>query len=482
MVRWWLVPLYAMKDDGSPARGLKPDDFEVYLNKKKIPLFDLHKKEFRAVEPFEGPPFEGIAPAFEKKMVFLVFDSAFSSYALLEKAKKVAGTMMAQEGQGAQFIALSIDPFSGLKTILGPTRDRDLVARTVDEFVSGKKADYLRSNALDSTSIRNVYPSGSGRNPDELPTPGRWTNVLERLDTAEKRRIASVYTRSLLTLNLILGYFRDNSKVIYLFSCGIPTSAMEWKREILFDPTGPVEPGDSSYLNTAPDHFNRQALVDVARLFNRNGSLLFLINPAGTRLAVHDQESGEQALRILAGESGGRYYDGPEKNIAEEIAGMESAYYEISFPDSDEFQGPDMDLEIRPKNPGFEITTVKRVSRDKEYGQLSRLEREILVLNLLDHGHYAQAKLRVVDAEIRRLGPEGEVFSFIVKLPGEPVKSEWDVFKVWRKTAAGKILMEKDHLLSESPELKVAMKRRKGFRHELVLVSGRSGTTLVYQE
>jgi len=43
-----------------------------------------------------------------------------------------------------------------------------------------KKPDYLRSNALDSTSIRNVYPSGLGRNPDELYASGRWMSVVER--------------------------------------------------------------------------------------------------------------------------------------------------------------------------------------------------------------------------------------------------------------------------------------------------------------
>jgi len=87
-----------------------------------------------------------------------------------------------------------------------------------------------------------------------------------------------------------------------------------------------------------------------------NGSLLFLINPAGTRLDIHDQDSGEQSLRMLAGESGGRYYDGPEEEIAKEIAGMESAYYEISFPDPADFPGfgdgfRDPSAGLRTRNP-----------------------------------------------------------------------------------------------------------------------------------
>lgn len=475
MVRWWLVPVYAMKKDGSPALGLNAEDFEVYVNDKKVAVFDLHKKEFRVIDTPEKAPGAKPAPPFEKKMVLLVFDGAFSPYSLLEKAKKVAGTLMTQEGQEAQFLALSIEPFAGLKPIFGPTRDRDLIAKNIEKYVSGKKAEYLRTSALDSTEIRVVDP----RYKDVSITPGRRRSLFERLDTREKRRTASVYIRSLMTINIILGYFKDNSKVIYLFSCGIPTSAMVWTSES--NPGRPDEPEGASIENISPDQINLQALKDIGKYFNQNGSLLFLINPAGTRLPMHDQDSGEQALRILADESGGRYYEGADKEISKEISGMEAAYYEISFPDSDEYQGLDIDFEIRPKNPDIQIYTVKRVSRGKEYVQMNRLEKEVLVLNLLDRGPYAQAKLRVVEADFQVTG-KGDSFFFAINLPRELARSEWDIFKVWRKFDIGKILIEEDHILSESTELTVEMKQREDYRHELVLVNGRTGTTLVIQQ
>jgi hypothetical protein len=282
-----------------------------------------------------------------------------------------------------------------------------------------------------------------------------------------------------MTINIILGYFKDNSKVIYLFSCGIPTSAMVWTSES--NPGRPDEPEGASIENISPDQINLQALKDIGKYFNQNGSLLFLINPAGTRLPMHDQDSGEQALRILADESGGRYYEGADKEISKEISGMEAAYYEISFPDSDEYQGLDIDFEIRPKNPDIQIYTVKRVSRGKEYVQMNRLEKEVLVLNLLDRGPYAQAKLRVVEADFQVTG-KGDSFFFAINLPRELARSEWDIFKVWRKFDIGKILIEEDHILSESTELTVEMKQREDYRHELVLVNGRTGTTLVIQQ
>ena len=107
VVRWWLVPVYAMNKNGTPALGLKAGDFEVLVDKKPVPYFDLHIKEFRVPEARDQSAAAGFVRRFEKKLVFLVFDSAFSNYVLLEKAKKVAGAMMNQEGEGAQFIALS---------------------------------------------------------------------------------------------------------------------------------------------------------------------------------------------------------------------------------------------------------------------------------------------------------------------------------------------------------------------------------------
>jgi len=480
VVRYWLVPVYAMNKDGSPAVGLTAEDFEVLVNGRKVGVFDLHRKEFQAVAARpEAPAGESAAPApFQKKMILLVFDSAFSSYNLMEKAKKVAETMMAQEDQAAQFVALSIEPFAGLKSICGPTRDRELVARSIKTYISGKKMDYLRTSALDSTGIRDVYPKDSkyaDRNPDASALRGKFISSYERLDIREKRRIAAVYTQSLMSLNLILGYFKDNTKVVYLFSCGIPAGAMEWKSEYNADPNSDPDP---MYVNIFPDSFNIDALKKIGKVFNQNGSLLFLINPSGNRVSFTGQNSGEQSLRLLADESGGRYYEGPEKDISREIAGMESAYHEISFPDDKAYEGLDIDFDIRARKPELTVYTVKRISRGKDYLQMGRLEKQVLVLNLLDDGPFAQTKLKAVDSGSKSTR-EGDHAFFEMTLPAELAGSSWDVFRVWRDEETGRVLMEEDRLPTSGYEVRLAMAWREGQSHELVLVHGQTGTALV---
>ncbi len=482
VVRYWLVPVYAMNKDGSPAIGLNAADFEVFVSGRKVERFDLHRKEFQmapAAKP-EAAAAPTAAP-FQKKMVFLVFDSAFSSYNLLQKGKKVAETMMAREEMAAEIVALSIEPFAGLRSVCGPTRDRDSVVRAMKSYISGKKSDYLRANAMDATNIHDAYPKDSrfaGMNPNEGLAP----STFERFDMFEKKRIAAVYTQALMTLNLILGYFKDNTKVVYLFSCGIPASAMEWKTDYNFKPKVEMladkDSGDLSFFNISPDSFSIEALQKIGRVCNRNGSLLFLINPSGSRLSFADQNSGEQSLRLLADESGGRYYKGAEKDIAKEIAGMESAYYEISFPDDKAYEGLDIDFEIRAKSPDVTVYSIKRISRAKDYAQMEGLERQVLVLNLLDDGPFAQTKLKVADTGSKS-SKQGDHVFFEMTLPREIAVSTWDVYKVWRDKETGRIAMEEDRLPTGKFEVRIAMPWKKGCRHEIVMVHPQTGTALV---
>ncbi len=483
LVRWWLVPVYAIKRDGSPVPDLSAEDFELFVNDKRIAHFDLHRKNLGVINTRPEALSGKSVAALEKKMVFFVFDSAFSAFHHLERAKKIVRAIVVHEPAGVQFMTLSIEPFAGIKQIFGPSEDRNLVVQKIEKYVTGKKAESLRARAMDSTEIRNVYPKDSryaDRNLDESRIQGKTTSFFERIDAREKKRTASVFVRSLLTLNLILNYFKDNTKIVYLFSCGIPASALEWKTETTVDPTLTTEAGITTYVNVAPDQLNLMALKDMAKYFNQSGSLLFLVNPAGTRLTEADPDSGEHSLRILAEESGGRYYDGPENEIAEDIASMGAAYYEISFHDSDEYQGQEMNFEVRPKNPDLQVYTVRRLSRGKEYRQMTGLEKEVLVLNLLDRGPYSQSKLRIIEARVQLTQEDGQLI-FTVRPANGFEKSQWEIFKVWRKKENGGILMEKGRIFTEGLEFKVRMKKREGHRHELVLVHPPTGATIVLQ-
>jgi hypothetical protein len=127
IVRWWLVPVYAIDKAGAPVLNLSASDLEVYIKNIKVVQFTLHKKEFKVTEAKKGaaaaqpnPSLQPQAPP-RKKMVFLVFDAAATPMALLAKAKTICDEVLARSDKSAQYVLLSIEPLAGLHYISGPT-------------------------------------------------------------------------------------------------------------------------------------------------------------------------------------------------------------------------------------------------------------------------------------------------------------------------------------------------------------------------
>jgi hypothetical protein len=480
-VRWWLVPVYAVDRAGSPVLNLAPDDLEVYIKGMRVEPFSLVKKQFQVIQAGKR---EAVAPKpqapAQKKMVFLVFDAAFTPFNQLAKAKAIADTVIAQSDKSAQYVLMSIEPFAGLKYVTGPTRDLNLLAKSLKGFIYGKKPDYLgNASDMDRDSIHNPYPGGSRLGgARQLGIVGN--DVDARNLWRDYRRVGRSYMSALMSLNLVLGYFREYSKVVYLYSSGIPSDALLDRTE---NPTQPPTPGfeGKSDVNLTFDSVSYNGLTTIGQYLNKSGALLFVVNPSGTWINESDKDSGEQSLRMLATESGGRYFEGAEKQISQEVNNMEGGYYEISFPDKPEYEGQELSFEIRSVKPDIQIFTVRRVGREKTFADMSELEKEVLVLNILNKGPYTENAQAVAYVEGQAL-QEGGSLVCRIPLPGELAHGEWSVFKVWRNFDTGQIQMEKEQILAESPACEVRMKwRGKAYRHDIVLAHVKTGTILVWK-
>ncbi len=496
-VRWWLVPVYAVDKAGAPVLNLAPEDLEVYIKNIKVEQFSLIKKQFQSTGGKKAAAAPQVQAAPQKKMVFLVFDAAFSPYNLLARAKAIADTVIGQSDKAAQYVLLSIEPYSGLNYITGPTQDLNKIAKDMKKFIAGKKSDYLlQANAMDRNEIQNAYPTGDPRNPssggrrggmsasrggqrDYQAGPGQ--DIANRNTWRDMKRMASSYGSALMTLDVVLGQFREYSKVIYLYSCGIPDDALLSRTEYpTSEPSLGEAPGFVVHLSV--DTFAYDSLTMIGRHLNQSGAILFLVNPAGTRVDEGDTSSGEQSLRILATESGGRYFEGAEQDIAQEVNSMEGGYYEISFPDKPEYEGREMDFEIRSNKPAVQIFTVRKVGREKSYAEMTELEKEVLVLNILDKGPFAQTGQKVSFIEAADALQDGDTLICQLPLPADLARSEWLIFKIARNFETGAIFIEKDTVVPSLPSIQTRMKwRGEKFRHDIVLAHPKTGTILVWQ-
>ena len=111
-----------------------------YISKTSRSSTSTSKKQFQVTETKKGiaAAAKPQAPP-QKKLVFLVFDAAFSPHAMLEKAKTMADIVIAQSDQTAQYVLLTIEPFAGLHYIFGPTRDLKLLEQQIKKYVEGNK-------------------------------------------------------------------------------------------------------------------------------------------------------------------------------------------------------------------------------------------------------------------------------------------------------------------------------------------------------
>jgi hypothetical protein len=480
-VRWWLVPVYAVDKAGAPVLNLSPEDIEVYIKNIKVEKFDILKKEFRVTETKKGvvSAAKPLAPQ-QKKLVFLVFDTTFSPFNVMAKAKAIADRVIAQSDKAAQYVLLSIEPLQGLKYISGPTRDLNAIDRDMKKFVNGKKSQYLLTNAADSTGIRNVRPGSGGIDSDRGSYGARLElEMMARNDARTKQRLASSYTSALMTLNVALSSFQEYSKVIYLYSCGIPASAFNIRTEYREATANPQVNNSITYLT--PDMVAFDALTGIGKYLNKSGALLFVVNPAGTRLFQGDPDSGELSLRILAQESGGRYYEGTDTQIADQVNSMEGGYYEVSFPDKPEYEGQELSFAIRSKKPDVTIYTVRNVGREKSYGDMTQLEKEVLVLNILSKGPYLQSKQKVLYAEGQAVRDGGSLVCRI-PLPTELARNEWTVYRVARNFATGDVRMDEDTVVPEAQTVELKMKFwGKDYHHDIVLAHTKTGTLVVWK-
>jgi hypothetical protein len=447
IVRWWLVPVYAIDKAGAPVLNLSTDDLEVFIKDIKVEQFTLHKKEFKVSETRKGatPSQQAPSPQPEappqEKMVFLVFDTASSAFALLQKAKSLCDVVMAESDQGAQYVLMSIDPRAGLHYVCGPTRDLKLLKANIGKLIYAKRLPGNDPNPLDNSEIHRISPP-RGSAPWPMTYAGFGRSAFSK----------SIQVTSLETLGLILGYFRGYSKVVYLYTCSMP-------------------------LPQSGEDFD--ALSTIVRSLNSSGTLLFLINPAGDRIPESDARSGEGALRIIANQTGGRYYEGTDKEVIQEVKNMEEGYYEVSFPDKPEYEGQELSFEIKAKKSEITIYTLRNVGREKRYADMSGLERELLVLNVLNNGPNAliKEKILLVTKEESR---DGGTLICRFALPAEIAQSEFTVFKVARNFETGDIQVDTEPLVSGSANLEVQMKwRGHAYRHDVVLVHNKTSTIIV---
>ena len=445
------IPIYATNKDGTPVTRLTPADLEVLVSGKPVGDYGLTKG------------------GSQNKLVFLVFDTASISSNLLSKSKKIAEKAVSQAPDQVRFVVMTIDPGAGLRPVCGPSTDKEFILRTMAKSVVSKESGYFRSRATSDTGIRDTYPEWRNNTPA----------TTSKRNHQEDRQVGTIIVTSLWTLNSILARFPQSDKVVHLYSCGIPLGATVNRSKFTLD-RNPNTGVEHNVELSSPDAVIYDQIKGAGQSIKKSSALLFLINPGGTRGGQDDATSGEGSLHMLANESGGRYFEGADKDIIQALATTEEGYYELSFPPLLEIQEPQVAIEIRPKNHELTLSTVTHLHRARRFAAMTPEEKQGVVLSVLTDGLVGDLDLKISTIPVN-VQPAGYEVQLTAQLPLDLSQSEWDIYKVWRERGKGVVAVEKEHVLSDGPLLTFGMAPRDNTVQDAVLVHSRSGTVLVCQ-
>lgn len=455
-IDWWILPIFAIDKGGNPVEDLEKRDLYLIINNQEIKEFTLYKRAFAMKEKAEKVKEKEIPFSFKKnKIIFLLFDIAFTSSRNYHLAKKIAKNIVLKAEKNTLFSLIAIDPLSGPRYLGGLLSDKQQIVQQIDRKITWDPR---------TKSIKTILELGGA---SDISSPKLEYGRLEARDIEFIRERMSYvlkqanmkYFNAFKNLSYALNSIKDH-KFIYLFSEGISLFA----RTIL---TGI---GGNEYLY----FLNR-----TAGYLGKSGAVIFIINPAGSQIGFKDDVSGEDSLQQLARESGGKYMEGETDTINRQIENLTRSYFEIAFPERNSFSGKIRHITVTSKRKGVKIHTLRILEKARKYKEMKDMEKEVLVLNMLNPSPLFKSPLMRDTLRITKKSVKKNNIHYQIKLPNDFKNKHIDIFKIWLDKDSFEAMIEKDTLPSVQGNLKLNLKIKNNKIVRLVLVNEETNTVLV---
>ncbi|MCK4763459.1 MAG: hypothetical protein KAW12_14765 [Candidatus Aminicenantes bacterium] len=458
-IDWWVLPLFAIDKGGNSVLDLKDEDIDLRVNGRKVTGFTFYKRAF-SVEAGAKPAAEA-SPVSKRKLVFLLFDIAYTTNTNFERSKEIARDLVRKAEKNTLFTILMIDPLTGPVYVGGPLSDKRLVLKLLDNDLKWDpltKSIKIVMYLAGATQVggRGSGGKGSGGRGGRLSPED--IAILGEQRSSAFRKANMNYYMAFQTLYHALNSIKDN-KFIYLFSEGISFYARQ-------------------VLTKAKEEY-WFFVKKTAGYLGRCGAVLFIINPAGAVLNYRSLQSGEDSLRFLARESGGKYMEGETKTISAQIQEMNCAYYEIAFPDDESFGDKTRKITISSQRKGVKVHTLRSLEKSKPYNEMKDIEKEVLVLNLLNPSPIFNSPLKTRPLKVSKKSGKDGVPRYKIDLPRDFKEKSIEIFKIWTHNTSHEADVKKENFVTGKRALEITMPAKKDMEARIVLVSERINTALV---
>ncbi len=456
-VDWWVMPLFALDKRGGPVTDLRKEEIELLVNKKRIDDFIFFKREFTYSRPKRTRPEQaGEAPVLEReKTIIFLFDTALSDRGTITREKAVAQEIVLNTRHDHRFIIMTIDPTKGLQYLAGPLTNKNHIQGIIEERVDIHRSSGAFSFKEELRQLGQLGQSGGKYTAEELER-----FLVPHLAGAQLLKNRN-FIDSFENLYYTIFYLQGN-KFIYLFSEGISRDTEILKARLMPD---------------NPTFYPK--LSQVAGFLSRSGCVLFIINPSILTNDDFIYGSGEDSLRFLAKESGGKYLDGTKKEIVKRIENVHSAYYEIAFSDP-AAEAQTRQITLEPKRRGIQIHTLRTLEKRKGYAQMKEIEKEILVLNLIRGNPLARSILSSIQLESdSTLRDNQNIIIYRVTIPDDFLNKRVELFKIWIDGDSGASTVEKENATFTSNKAEIVFENRENHDTHFVIVYPQMNFALV---
>jgi hypothetical protein len=418
-----IVPFYAVDAAGKPVWDLRPDEVELRVGGKPMPI-----------DTFDGPAApggverngsNGLRPA-SRNVIFFV-DSAFTSPSGFRNSLQVAEKLLGEVPEGDRLTLLSHST-RGLVKNLGPvTADQQGRARFLAAL--GKLVPEVKR--LDTDPILDLPPVmySDGKNGKPMAQFSGETDSMRAFGRSEYEGVARELAGSLDLTAAELRHLRG-PKLLLVFWQGLDPA-------LFFD--GDVEGKPGSNPNISFDGRRSSALMyqftQPLQAMADSGAMTVFVNPAGPTGIGRDAEG---PIRQIARTAGAFYTGGSDPRLVEErVAAATAAYYEMGFYVKGDPRSAREPVEVAVKRPGVRAWAPPALKVRETWEALTAYEKRLLVVDLVAGGPEAQRgpvrlSLRDLGGAVHggAKGTAGRRLRYDAAWPAEAANKELDVYNV----------------------------------------------------
>ena len=354
------VPVFVVDKRGRAMRGLQPEDFELFDDKRQVPIVSFQYVDTSSPESQDTLR---EAPAARRRFL-LLFDMSFTDPGGVMRARRAARDFVQRGTARSDLVAVAtFDTQRGVRVVANFTEDRSLLLHAVD--------------TLGVPSLAHI------QDPLSLALSAEQTDVTLGLDTPELTAALSDSVTRYLAMQMraveeqvyrsqvlqLLGSLQDlagglrgveGRKQVLYFSAGFDAQVMVGTagsdqrlaseavlRGALWEVSAEGRYGDprlrTLFRDAAQALSNADCVVhsiDVTGLGRDDSLTRTRVNPDPSRLEGQ-ATAGRESLNFLAAETGGRFFkDANDLGLVlAEVLEMTSRYYVLGYQPSD-LKGP----------------------------------------------------------------------------------------------------------------------------------------------